>query len=306
MAWIGYYLFIIPFSYLPMGVLYLFTDFFYLLIITVAPYRKTVIRENLTRSFPNKSVKEIKKLQRKFYRHFTDILAEGIKNLTISERSLRKRFLVKNPELLQDLFDRNRNTLLVSGHFNNWEWFISAQPLLLPHASYGIGMPMTSKFWDKKINSRRERFGMNVIHSKNYKKTLKEAKETLNAVLVLSDQSPGDSSKSYWMNFMEQETAVLFGTEIMAHELDYSVVYFATRKVHRGHYELEFKMISDNPSSAQWGEITEAHTRLLEKEIVANPHQWLWSHKRWKRELPKDLNQLKKEQREKFNAKYFT
>ena len=165
---------------------------------------------------------------------------------------------------------------------------------------------MTSSFWDKKVNGRRERFGMNVVNAKNYKQTLSDASESLNAVLVLSDQSPGDSKKSYWMKFLNQETAVLFGSEIMAHELDYSVVYFATRKVRRGHYELEFKTISEDSSICEWGEITEAHTHLLEAEIKANPHQWLWSHKRWKRETPNNLNQLKKEQREKFNAKYFT
>ena len=31
-----------------------------------------------------------------------------------------------------------------------------------------------------------------------------------------------------------------------------------------------------------WNEITEAHTKLLEKEIISKPQYWLWSHKRWK------------------------
>lgn len=306
MAWFAYYIIVLPFSYLPLGILYLFTDFFYLLLISIVPYRKEVIRGNLERSFPDKSHKEIKKIQRQFYRHFTDILAEGVKNLTISERSLRKRFKVKNPELMDELYAKKQNVLLVSGHYNNWEWFIAAQPLLLPHKAFGIGMPMTSKFWDKKINARRQRFGMNVVHAKNYKQALKDSKESINAVLVLSDQSPGDSKKSYWMNFLQQETAVLFGTEIMAHELNYSVVYFATRKERRGHYSLELKLITDNPKGCEWGEITEAHAKILEEEIISVPHHWLWSHKRWKREIPSDLNQLKKEQREKFNAKYFS
>ena len=48
--------------------------------------------------------------------------------------------------------------------------------------------------------------------------------------MVLSDQSPGDSLKSYWMDFLNQQTPVLFGAEMMAHELDYSVVFFATKK----------------------------------------------------------------------------
>ena len=151
-AKIAYYVVVLPLSYLPLSILYLFTDFFYLLIVTVAPYRKKVIEGNIARSFPNKSEKERRRIKRLFYRHFTDLLAEGIKNLTISERSIRKRMTVANPEVMDQLFESKKNVLLVSGHYNNWEWLVSSQDLLFKHKAIGIGMPMTSTFWDKKIN----------------------------------------------------------------------------------------------------------------------------------------------------------
>lgn len=303
-AKIGYYIFILPLSYIPLPVLYAFTDFFYLLLISIVPYRRKVILGNIQSSFPEMTAKEHKKLARKFYRHFTDLLAEGVKNLTISEKELRRRFVVKNPELMQDLYQNKRNVLLVSGHFNNWEWLITSQNFLFPHQAYGIGMPLSSQFWHKKVTARRERYGMRVIDSKNYREKLTSNPDELKAVLVLSDQSPGNSSKSYWMNFLNQQTAVLFGAEMMANELDYSVVFFATRKVKRGYYEVGLTVITNEPLSTNWGEITEAHTKALENEIKNNPAQWLWSHKRWKRELPEDLQKLKTEQNEKFNARY--
>ena len=145
-AKLAYYILVLPLSYLPLPVLYVFTDFFYLLILTVVPYRKSVIENNIARSFPDKSLKEQRAIKRKFYRHFTDLLAEGIKNLTISERSIRKRMTVANPEVMNDLFDRKRNVLLVSGHYNNWEWLVSSQDLLFKHKAIGIGMPLSSGF----------------------------------------------------------------------------------------------------------------------------------------------------------------
>ena len=302
-AAIAYYVLVLPLSYLPLPVLYIFTDFFYLLLITIAPYRKSVIEGNIARSFPAKTQAEQKKIKRQFYRHFTNLLAEGVKNLTISKKVLQRRFRVLNPELMDDLYAKGKNVLLVSGHYNNWEWLISSQPLHFKHKAYGIGMPMTSAFWDKKINARRSRFGMNVIHAKNYKEELSKATDT-HAVLVLSDQSPGDSLKSYWMNFLNQQTAVLFGTELMANELDYAVVFFVIRKVRRGKYEMELTEITQNARALNWGEITEAHAHLLEKEITNAPSYWLWSHKRWKRDIPADLTELKNIQREKFNSKY--
>ena len=303
-AALAYYILVIPLSLLPLPVLYLFTDFFFLLLITVVPYRKKVIDENLKRSFPKLSDQERNRIRRKFYRHFTNILAEGIKNLTISKSSLQKRFKVRNPEVMDQLASQGKNVLLVSGHYNNWEWLITSQALLFPFEAYGIGMPLSSKFWDKKVNARRSRFGMNVIHAGNYRKALAKKTDRPKAVLVLSDQSPGNSRKSFWTDFLNQNTAVLFGAEMMANELDYAVVYFTTHQTKRGHYEMELELITDQARTLSWGEITEKHVRLLEKEILKKPQHWLWSHKRWKREIPQDLAQLKLQQIEKFTSKY--
>jgi KDO2-lipid IV(A) lauroyltransferase len=145
---------------------------------------------------------------------------------------------------------------------------------------------------------------MKVVHAKNYKSELENSTDQLNAVLVLSDQAPGDSKKSYWMNFLNQETPILFGTEIMANAMNYSVVNFITRKTRRGYYEITLAVITEDPKTMDWGTITEKHTHLLEQEIKQIPYFWLWSHKRWKREIPNDLEKLKEEQRERFNTKF--
>jgi len=304
MAKFAYYFLVLPLSYLPLGILYIFTDFFFLILATVFPYRKKVIEENLKRSFPDKSPKELKQLKHQFYLHFCDLLAEGIKNLSISKKELSRRFKVNNPELMDVLFSQNKSVILVSGHYNNWEWLISSQSFLFKHQAMGIGMPMTSKFWDKKINERRMRYGMKVIHAKNLKDEIQKNSEYPIAILTLADQSPGDSTKAYWTKFLNQETAVLFGVEQMAHTYDFAVVFFATRKVTRGYYEMDLKLITDNPRKLEWGSITEKHLHLLEKEIIDKPEHWIWSHKRWKREIPSNLDLLKKEQHAKFNERF--
>jgi KDO2-lipid IV(A) lauroyltransferase len=299
-----YYLIVLPFSFLPLGILYKLSDLLYFIFTRIFAYRKTVILGNIQRSFPTKSDAEHKQLVKEFYRHFSDILVEGIKNLTISKQQLKKRMVVRNPELMQELYDEKRNVILVSGHFNNWEWLISAQNLLFKHQAFGIGMPMTNKFWDKKVNQRRERFGMQVINSSNYQIKFRTFKKKPFAVLTLGDQSPAHSTKSYWLNFLDQDTAVLFGTEQMANDYDFTVVFFVIHKIKRGFYELELKLITKNAKSMDWGEITEMHTKLLEDEIIKNPSQWLWSHKRWKREIPQDLSDLKRKQKKYFEDRF--
>lgn len=299
-----YYVLVIPISYLPLRILYFLTDFLYLFLISIIPYRRKVVRHNLTNSFPQKSVAELRKIELAFYRHFTDLLAEGIKNLTISKLELSKRLVIENKQLMTDLFNQQKSIILVSGHYNNWEWLITAQNFLFEHQAMGIGMPLTSKFWDKKINERRSRFGMKVINSKNLKESiLNESKHPI-AILTLGDQSPANTHKSYWMNFLHQQTAVAFGTEAMANEFDFAVVFFKLSKVKRGYYKMNLQLITENPKTLDWGEITELHTQLLEKEILKNPANWIWSHKRWKRTLPTDFEALKQEQKALFTQKY--
>jgi len=304
LAKITYYIFIIPLSYLPLWILYLLTDFLYIVLLLVIPYRRKVVRKNLINSFPEKPIDEIKKIEKQFYKHFTDLLAEGIKNLTISQKELSRRLVVDNQELMDSLYSQNKSVLLVSGHYNNWEWLITTQNTLFKHQAMGIGMPLSSKFWDKKINECRSRYGMKVVNAKNLKESIKNEVEKPLAILILSDQSPADSRKSYWMNFLNQQSAVIFGTEQMANEYDFSVVFFKMVKVKRGYYKMVLELITSTPKSIEWGKITEAHTHLLEKEIIENPQFWIWSHKRWKREIPTDLEELKIEQRAKFNQKY--
>ena len=170
----AYYCLVYPLSLLPLRVLYLMTDLFFLLLITVFPYRKKVIDKNLKLSFPELSDHERKKIKRKFYRHFTDILAEGIKNLSFSKKQYSRRVTVKNNSLMERLYSEGRNVLLVSGHYNNWEWIITAQDMIFRHKAFGIGKRMTSKFWDQKVNQRRNRFGMTVIHRLNQKQILED------------------------------------------------------------------------------------------------------------------------------------
>ena len=91
---------------------------------------------------------------------------------------------------------------------------------------------------------------------------------------------------------------------MMANELGYAVVYFTTHQRKRGYYEMELELITEDAKTLSWGEITEKHVHLLEQQILAKPQYWLWSHKRWKREIPEDLDQLKSKQIEKFTSRY--
>ena len=109
------------FSKLPLKVLFLFSDLLYLLAYYIVGYRKKIVLSNIKHAFPEKSDAEIKTIARKFYRNFTDSMAETIKILTMRKKELHRRFVIKNANLVTDNVDNGEIVIGMCGHFFNWE-----------------------------------------------------------------------------------------------------------------------------------------------------------------------------------------
>jgi KDO2-lipid IV(A) lauroyltransferase len=299
-----YYCVALPWSVMPIWLIYLLSDVFYVVIRFIIPYRKKVVVSNINNSFPQKSEKEQKQIAKRFYRYFAHLFAESIKNLTISKKNLSRRLTVRNPEIMDELRKEGKDVLFLSSHYNNWEFLISGQSLLFDFQAVGIGMPLSNKFWDKKLNSRRERFGMNVVNSENYRQILDTFKGTPTATLILNDQSPGKNENCYWTNFLGQETAFYFGAEILANQMDAAVVNAIIHKKKKGHYELEIELITKEPRKESYGVITDRYVQTLERAILDKPEFWLWSHKRWKKGTPDNLEEIKTNHKARFLEKF--
>ncbi len=289
-AGILYYLVILPVSYLPYFVLYRISDFLFFLFYYVLAYRKKVIAGNIHRSFPDKSLKEKELIVRNFYRHFADLIVESLKVFTISQKQVEKRMKFSNPEVINRYFDEGRSVILAGGHYNNWELFAVAIDHAVKHQSIAIYKPLSNRFFDEKMRATRGKYGLEMIAIKEVKHVFEKYKGTPTLTIFGTDQSPGNVRKAYWTNFLNQDTAVLFGTEKFAREYNYPVVFGCIHKLSRGQYAVEFRDLFDEPSNTVHGEITEAHTRMLEKDILQKPEYWLWSHRRWKRKRPDDLH----------------
>ena len=139
------------------------------------------------------------------------------------------------------------------------------------------------------MKESRSRFGITLLSTRNAKAFFKTGPETPSMMIFGSDQAPSSSTNAYWTRFLNQDTAVLYGLEKYAKQLNYPVIYAEIRKVKRGCYEFSFKLIEENPATTAYGEISERHVRMLEKQILEQPEYWLWTHKRWKREKPDDV-----------------
>ncbi|MFM8758980.1 MAG: lysophospholipid acyltransferase family protein [Methylophilaceae bacterium] len=277
-----YYGFIIPISLLPFRALYVLSDGLYLILFRGIGYRKQVVQQNLRNSFPEKSNEEIDELTRLFYKHFCDLILESLKVFTISQQQANERMLFKNPEVINKYASENRNVMLAGGHMNNWELFAVAVAGLIKHKAVALYKPLTSQYFDQRMRESRGKFGLQMVSTKNAKEYFETPSTQPTATIFGVDQSPPNPSKCYWTTFLNQDTGVLFGCEKFAKEYNHAVVYGRINKEKRGYYSFEFIDISAIPQQTAHGEIMEAITRLLEKDIMRAPQYWLWTHKRWK------------------------
>ncbi len=278
-----YYGVLIPLSLLPFRILYAVSDLLHLVLYRLAGYRKKVVMRNLRNAFPEKNEREIVRLASLFYRHLCDLVVESVKIFSISPGQVHARMKCRNPEVLDKLHDDGRSVILAGGHFNNWELFAVAVDELVKHRTIGIYTPLTNRFLDGKMQRSRSRYGLTMIATRKVKEFFREHTAERTMTIFAIDQSPSSASRCYWTTFLNQETAVLFGTEKYAREYNYPVVFGRILKLKRGYYEFEFELAVEDPSSMKPGEITEKVTRMLEKDIVGAPEYWLWSHRRWKR-----------------------
>lgn len=279
---IFYYGFLYPLSLLPLRVLYLISDFAYLNLYYIFGYRKKVVAENLRSSFPEKSEEELKIITKKFYHHLADLIVESVKNFSMSEKEMKKRMHFLNPELMEHYYKQKRNVLGITGHYCSWEWAGTSFSLYSKHKAGGIYLPIKNKFWNELMKKTRGRFGVQMISPKEVGPFFEENKNTVCSCGFVADQSPGNPEKAYWMDFLNHDTAVSFGSEKFANDYNCVTVFGKMKKIKRGYYTIEYVLITEDPKELPYGKLTEIHTKMNEENIRSAPEFWVWTHKRWK------------------------
>jgi Kdo2-lipid IVA lauroyltransferase/acyltransferase len=279
--------FIYLISLLPFPVLYLFSDAICFLLFRVLGYRKKVVFTNLRNSFPGKSEKEIRELGRQFYHYLVDLMLETFKTLTVSSKKTLERCTLdeRAKEMFEHYGKEKRSIIIVMGHYGNWEWAGSSFSLIFDYPLYVIYHPLRNKYFNDLIYKMRTRFGTRLIAMRDTYKEMAGRKSEMNATAFIADQTPPPEN-AYWTMFLHQDTPVFWGTEKIAQKLNYPVVYVTVKRLKRGYYRVFAEELFSNPRDTATGEISEAHTRKLERDIMEQPEIWLWSHRRWKHKRP--------------------
>ena len=275
-------------SRLSLPLLYFVADgLVYPLMYHVVRYRRAVVAKNLRMSFPEKSAKQRRDLERQFYRRFASTIMEIIYGYRISDEEMRERFVFENVELVEELAHKNKGVFFMLGHLGNWEWIadIGKRYTDTSIKEYNVYRQQKSPSADQAMLALRlKRGGGGCIEKKQLLRQLVAMRHADDPITIglISDQKPSPRNAHVWTTFLNQETAFLDGGEVLARKFGYAVTYVHVESPKRGYYRARFEVITDNPAATNPTEITLAYARLLEQNILESPELWLWTHNRWK------------------------
>ena len=265
--------------------MFLLADILYYPFYYLVKYRRQIARKNLLASFPEKSLSEIIKIEKKFYRYFLEIFLETCKVATISKKEMGRRMKFMNVELINDSNSRGKSVSLYLAHYGNWEWISSLNLYVYDYVAGGqIYQKMKNKPFEKLMLKNRNRFGTANIEMNETLRWINDKiqKNIVSTVGYIADQSPKIQEVKHFLHFLNHTVPIFIGTERIVKKYDMDAYYLDIKRVKRGYYETTFVKMHENPKSLPDFELTQIFFNLLESSIKNQPEIYLWTHNRFK------------------------
>jgi Kdo2-lipid IVA lauroyltransferase/acyltransferase len=278
---------------MPLGILYGFADVFYFLLKNLIRYRSEVITQNLKYAFPGKTDAEIIRLRNRFYRYFCDVFIESLKLYHMSENEMKKRVTFKGVDILNRYAEKGQSVIVLAYHHHNWEWGSYLQTRSKHRVLMVYNKMRNNKPMDDFLLHSREKWGGQAVQMGRAAKVVYElGKKKIPTLLWLVADQSALPNQGMWAHFFKREAAFFSGPEKIARKTNQAVFFQRVRRLSRGNYEYEFKLMVAEPQKARMNEVLLKYIQNMENAIKDEPEYYLWSHRRWKHKRPEHLQLL--------------
>jgi Kdo2-lipid IVA lauroyltransferase/acyltransferase len=240
-----------------------------------------ITEKNLIKALPNSTSIERKKIINSMWINYGKILSEYMYiNQFRNSTNFSNKIIIENQEILEKIKSDQEPVIFISGHFNNFE-------LMAMHIEKtGIDLaaiyrPLNNKF----LNPLMERIRKKYICKNQIKKGISGTKELLQnfkrktSIALMIDQRVSEGIKSNLFN-EKAFTTTIPAQFVKKFKAKIVPIYIQRLK------ENKFKLKIYDPIKFNEDESIESITlylnQILEKMILKNPEQWIWTHNRWK------------------------
>ena len=252
----------------------------------IVPLRKRVALINLKVAFPEKTNYERKQILKKCYMHFGMLVSEFLRLPKLNKSNISN--IIKLDFNTKKLLGNNRPSIIMTGHFGNWEMFLP----VLGYNNYkvsGVAQVQKNKAGQKFFSWLRECPNTNIILKKSSIKSISDTLDNQNHLILISDQYAG--SKGTENIFFNHLTSTPKGAAIFHSKKNVPIILiFIFMNTDYSYSIYSKELISKNEKGNQKldiADINQIYNKELEKIIVQNPEQYFWFHKKWDRKIYK-------------------
>ena len=241
---------------------------------------KNLIESNILKALPNLKRNEIKNISKKMWNNYGRILAEYVFIKNFRTVKLKNNMQIVGQAILDKIKKDNEPVIFISGHFNNFE----LMAMQIEKAGINLAViyrPLNNKF----LNFLMERIRKKYICKNQIKKGISGTKQLLSffkkktSIALMIDQRVSQGIKS---NFFKYEALTTTIPAQFVKKFKCKVIPIYIERINN----VNFKMTVHDPLQYSNDQTIESITFdlncRLEKMILKNPEQWIWSHNRWK------------------------
>ena len=258
------------------------TNFASLLFKIIGPLfrSKQLIEKNIQKAFPDINKNDLDKIVTNMWGNYGRILAEYIFLKEYRKPNFRKNFEIIGQEILDEIKKSKKPVIFISGHFNNFE-------LMAMHIEKsGIDLaaiyrPLNNQFLNHIMEIIRKKY----ICKNQIKKGFAGTRQLLSyfkkghSIALMIDQRVSQGIKS---NFFKHDAYTTTIPAQFVKKFNCKIVPIYIERTGNNNFKLTISTPIEYSKDYSIEDITLNLNHYLEKMILKNPTQWIWSHNRWK------------------------
>jgi len=241
---------------------------------------KKIILSNIRRVIPNINTENEKKLINSMWNNYGRVFAEYmfIKNFRIG--NLETNIKIEGQDILDEIKKNNKQVVFISGHLSNFELMaLSLEKKNIKLAA--IYRPLNNIF----LNPIMEKIRKKYICRNQIKKGIGGLKNLINlkknnfSTALMIDQRVSEGILS---DFFKEKALTTTIPAQLVKKFNIPVVPVYIQRIKQINFKIKIKKPIFFSKEKSIQEITDELNIELEKMIIQNPEQWIWSHNRWK------------------------
>ena len=250
------------------------------LFLYIGPYFKSkkILKKNLDISFPKFSNQRKKEIEKNMWKNYGMTFIEYVFLNYLQIK--RDHIKIYGEDILLNIINSKKPVIFISGHFANFE-LMSMEITKKKINLATIYRPINNFFLNPFMEYLRKKY----VCKNQIKKGINGVRETIeyiknkHSIALMIDQRVSEGEKISFFNIPAYTTTL---PAQLAIKYNLKIIPVYIKREQNNNFIIEFKNEINHKNFTNKLDLTKELNLILEKMVLKNPDQWIWTHNRWK------------------------